>query len=57
MGNYTVNQYIYIFHYHVHIIPRRKGDLDKPKDGIRGVMPNKQTINFEILRKINILIY
>ena len=38
--NYIVNQYI--FHCHVHIIPRGKGDLDKPKGGIRGVLSNKQ---------------
>ena len=31
-----------IFHCHIHIIPRRKGDLDNPKGGIRGVIPDKQ---------------
>jgi len=31
-----------IFHFQIHIIPRRKGDIDNPKGGIRGVIPNKQ---------------
>ena len=31
-----------VFHFHIHIIPRRKGDIDNPKGGIRGVIPNKQ---------------
>ena len=31
-----------IFHCHIHIIPRRKGDYDNPKGGIRGVIPDKQ---------------
>ena len=31
-----------VFHFHIHIIPRRKGDVDNPKGGIRGVIPNKQ---------------
>ena len=31
-----------IFHCHIHIIPRRKGDLDNPKGGIGGVIPDKQ---------------
>ena len=31
-----------IFHCHIHIIPRRKGDLGNPKGGIRGVIPDKQ---------------
>ena len=31
-----------IFHFHIHIIPRRKGDIDNPKGGIRGVIPDKQ---------------
>ena len=32
-----------IFHVHVHLIPRRKGDMDKPKGGVRGVIPEKQS--------------
>jgi len=31
-----------VFHFHIHIIPRRKGDVDNPKGGIRGVIPSKQ---------------
>ena len=31
-----------IFHCHVHIIPRRKGDIFNPRGGIRGVIPDKQ---------------
>ncbi len=31
-----------IFHSHIHIIPRRKGDTPNPKGGVRGVIPLKQ---------------
>jgi len=31
-----------IFHCHVHLIPRRKGDLENPKGGVRGVFPDKR---------------
>jgi len=31
-----------IFHVHVHLIPRRKGDMKNPKGGVRGVIPEKQ---------------
>ena len=31
-----------IFHFHIHIIPRRKDDIDNPRGGIRGVIPDKQ---------------
>lgn len=31
-----------IFHCHMHLIPRRKGDVQNPKGGVRGVIPNKQ---------------
>jgi diadenosine tetraphosphate (Ap4A) HIT family hydrolase len=31
-----------IFHVHVHLIPRRKGDVEDPRGGIRGVIPRKQ---------------
>jgi diadenosine tetraphosphate (Ap4A) HIT family hydrolase len=30
-----------IWHCHVHLIPRRKGDVEFPKGGIRNVIPNK----------------
>ena len=32
-----------VFHCHVHLIPRRKGDMDEPKGGVRGVIPDKRT--------------
>ena len=31
-----------IFHVHVHLIPRRKGDVENPRGGVRGVIPGKQ---------------
>ena len=31
-----------ILHCHIHLIPRRKGDMDNPKGGVRGVIPSKQ---------------
>jgi diadenosine tetraphosphate (Ap4A) HIT family hydrolase len=31
-----------IFHVHIHLIPRRSGDMDDPKGGVRGVIPEKQ---------------
>ena len=31
-----------IFHCHIHLIPRRKGDLENPKGGVRGVIPAKR---------------
>jgi len=31
-----------IFHAHIHLIPRRKGDIDQPRGGVRGVIPSKQ---------------
>lgn len=31
-----------VFHVHVHLIPRRAGDSENPKGGVRGVIPNKQ---------------
>jgi ATP adenylyltransferase len=31
-----------IFHCHVHLIPRRDGDCDDPRGGVRGVIPEKQ---------------
>ena len=32
-----------VFHCHVHIIPRRKGDVKNPRGGIRGVIPDKKS--------------
>jgi ATP adenylyltransferase len=31
-----------IHHCHIHLIPRRRGDMDDPKGGVRGVIPEKQ---------------
>ena len=31
-----------IFHVHVHLIPRRAGDVEEPRGGVRGVIPDKQ---------------
>lgn len=31
-----------ILHSHIHIIPRYKGDVENPRGGIRGVIPNKK---------------
>ena len=31
-----------IMHCHIHVIPRRKGDVDNPQGGVRGVIPLKQ---------------
>lgn len=31
-----------IFHCHVHLIPRRSGDMDNPRGGVRGVIPEKR---------------
>jgi diadenosine tetraphosphate (Ap4A) HIT family hydrolase len=30
-----------IFHCHIHIIPRRAADLDDPRGGVRGVIPDR----------------
>jgi len=30
-----------IFHAHIHLIPRRTGDVRNPKGGVRGVIPSK----------------
>ena len=29
-----------IFHLHIHLIPRRKGDLENPRGGVRGIFPH-----------------
>jgi diadenosine tetraphosphate (Ap4A) HIT family hydrolase len=31
-----------IFHCHMHLIPRRVGDVEDPRGGVRGVIPSKQ---------------
>jgi diadenosine tetraphosphate (Ap4A) HIT family hydrolase len=32
-----------IFHCHIHLIPRRRGDVENPRGGVRGVIPKKQS--------------
>ena len=34
-----------IMHCHIHLIPRRKGDVKDPRGGVRGVIPEKQKYN------------
>lgn len=31
-----------VWHVHAHLIPRYTGDIDDPKGGVRGVIPEKQ---------------
>lgn len=31
-----------VFHVHMHLIPRYIGDVENPKGGVRGVIPDKQ---------------
>ena len=31
-----------IMHCHIHLIPRREGDVDAPQGGVRSVIPKKQ---------------
>lgn len=31
-----------VFHLHIHLIPRRTGDIDHPKGGVRGIIPEKR---------------
>ena len=31
-----------VFHCHVHLIPRRKGDIKNPRGGVRGLIPEKK---------------
>lgn len=31
-----------IMHFHIHLIPRYKNDVEEPRGGVRGVIPSKQ---------------
>lgn len=31
-----------VMHLHMHLIPRYKGDVENPRGGVRGVIPNKK---------------
>lgn len=33
-------------HMHIHVIPRYKGDVENPKGGVRGVIPDKKLYTF-----------
>jgi len=30
-----------VSHAHIHVIPRRDGDVENPRGGVRGVIPGK----------------
>ena len=32
-----------IMHCHIHLLPRRSGDMEDPRGGVRGVIPGKQS--------------
>ena len=32
-----------VMHTHIHLIPRRKDDMENPRGGVRGVIPEKQS--------------
>ena len=32
-----------VFHVHIHLIPRRKGDCDNPRGGVRGVIDGRRS--------------
>ena len=34
-----------IMHCHIHLIPRREGDVENPQGGVRSVIPKKQHYN------------
>jgi len=36
-----------IAHLHIHVIPRYKGDVENPKGGVRGVIPQNRLYNFK----------
>ena len=31
-----------VFHCHIHLIPRRKGDIENPRGGVRGIIPENK---------------
>jgi diadenosine tetraphosphate (Ap4A) HIT family hydrolase len=42
-----------IFHCHVHLIPRRRGDVASPRGGVRAVIPGKANFRAVIPGKAN----
>lgn len=43
-----------VFHVHMHLIPRYKGDVENPKGGVRGVIPSKQNYNTQVKKKLTL---
>ena len=39
-----------VFHCHIHLIPRREVDVENPKGGVRGVIPNMQKYGKDAVR-------
>ena len=49
-----------IMHCHIHLIPRREGDVENPQGGVRSVIPKKTTLqkkvnNFLVVIKDNFI--
>ena len=40
----------YYFYCYIHLIPRREGDVENPRGGVRGVIPNKQKYGKDAIR-------
>ena len=40
-----------VHHLHIHLIPRRPGDIQNPQGGVRGVIPSKQKYTKKDLKK------
>ena len=41
-----------VMHFHCHLIPRRHGDMEDPKGGVRGVIPEKQKYSTVSVEKL-----
>ncbi len=41
--NVGIDAWQTVMHTHIHLIPRRKGDMENPRGGVRGVIPEKQS--------------
>lgn len=41
-----------VSHCHIHLIPRRNGDVEDPKGGVRGVIPNKKNYPYTLISSI-----
>ena len=39
-----------VFHCHLDLIPRRERDVENPKGGVRGVIPNRQKYDKDAIR-------